>query len=143
MSEVERQDGRRKRRKLSHHGRSLISSIQDDTPPDHSTGHNFASINVDGGYNHFGDTITINQTVNCGPTGVQSAQAKQYDTLLESLTFQRMDARHANIITALPETCQWVFNHPHFLVWEGHSRDPDHHGFLWLKVSRDVVNRLS
>lgn len=62
------------------------------------------------------------------------AQQNQYRILLDSLTFDRMDARLRNIATALPDTCRWLFQHPTFRSWTGELQTFEEcHGFLWIK----------
>lgn len=53
--------------------------------------------------------------------------------LLESLTYDRMDARLRNVATAVPNTCQWLFSHERFRAWADPSQMPQHLGFLWIK----------
>jgi hypothetical protein len=57
----------------------------------------------------------------------------KYQRLLQSLTFERMDARLLNITNALPQTCQWVFKEEKFKMWIARIKIEDHHGFLWIK----------
>ncbi|KAJ9661139.1 hypothetical protein H2198_002083 [Neophaeococcomyces mojaviensis] len=60
-------------------------------------------------------------------------QPGKYDILLQSLTFERMDARLRNVAKALPKTCEWLFRHKQFAAWIDDSKADDHHGFLWIK----------
>jgi Ankyrin repeats (3 copies) len=55
------------------------------------------------------------------------------EALLESLTFDRMDARLRNVTRATPKTCDWLFHHKDFEAWLQDSRIAEHHGFLWIK----------
>ena len=64
---------------------------------------------------------------------LQRSQQDKCRMLLESLAFDRMDARLRNVATALPETCQWLRSHPHFLAWIDEGRMQEHCGFLWIK----------
>jgi ankyrin repeat protein len=59
-------------------------------------------------------------------------QAK-YQRLLQSLTFQRMDARLLNIANALPQTCRWILKEEKFKMWIARKEIEDNHGFLWIK----------
>ncbi|PKK41011.1 hypothetical protein CI102_15285 [Trichoderma harzianum] len=60
------------------------------------------------------DTETTYPTTN--PTLLQS----RVEAVLNSLTFEQIDSRHATIKTQHSKTCQWLL---------GHS---NHHGFLWI-----------
>lgn len=95
--------------------------------PSRQHGHRYDNITIGGdGRAQFGDTITY-----CyhGP----QLQAGMYETLLRSLTFDRMDARLCNAAAALPTTCEWLIHHEQFAVWTDVSRNYEHHGFLWIK----------
>lgn len=130
----EKEHGREKRRKLNHFGSVLSSPSQDVALAGPSAGHSYPKISVHGGgQNHFGDQIVLNQMINCDHASSAAEQARKDKIIVESLTFERMDARSANIATALPDTSQWVFTHPHFQAWEGPTQSPEHRNFLWLK----------
>lgn len=58
---------------------------------------------------------------------------KQKQTLLESLKFEQIDARHMSIKSAHAETCKWILKNRQYLEWLDTSRLCDHHGFLWIK----------
>lgn len=62
-----------------------------------------------------------------------SIEAKNYNMLLESLSFEGMGARLRNVDPALSRTCQWLRNHKHFLSWAVPSRQQNSNDFLWLK----------
>lgn len=53
--------------------------------------------------------------------------------LLESLSFDRRDARLRNVTSATPKTCEWLFHHKDFKAWLQDDRIAEHHGFLWIK----------
>ncbi|KAF4967772.1 hypothetical protein FSARC_4746 [Fusarium sarcochroum] len=53
--------------------------------------------------------------------------------LLESLKFQQIHARKADIKTAYSKTCQWFLGHPDYLDWLDPGKRQRHHGFLWIR----------
>jgi len=120
-----------KRRRLneaeSHSTRGHNPAIQEDRnlcdkPP--------SNINVSGHGSvwqgdHYGPQINYYQPPH--------SSKKDECQLLESLTFLHMDARLRNIVTALPNTCQWLQDHERFRVWIDMKRIQEHGGFLWIK----------
>lgn len=74
---------------------------------------------------HLGDYIVYNYQ----PT-VDEDQRK-YNILSESLRFERMQARCSNIASALPQTCEWLFDGQNFQQWLTPTTS-DHH-FLWIR----------
>lgn len=57
----------------------------------------------------------------------------KYKRLVDSLAFERMDARLLNITNALSQTCRWIFKDAKFKTWLEQDYTMDHHGFLWIK----------
>lgn len=55
------------------------------------------------------------------------ASKELFHILLESLAFDHIHARLRNVAQALPDTCQWIFQHQHFATWSTQC------GFLWIK----------
>ncbi|KAI8279964.1 Ankyrin repeat domain-containing protein 50 [Colletotrichum sp. SAR 10_98] len=53
--------------------------------------------------------------------------------LLESLTFEQIDARQMTIKRAHAKTCKWVLETSQYLDWLDHTKRDTHHGFLWIK----------
>ncbi|KAF5497543.1 Vegetative incompatibility protein HET-E-1 [Colletotrichum siamense] len=53
--------------------------------------------------------------------------------LLESLTFDQIDARQMTIKRAHARTCKWVLRSSQYLDWLDHNKRNTHHGFLWIK----------
>lgn len=53
--------------------------------------------------------------------------------LLESLRFEQIDARHANIKNANTRTCKWLLHKSEYLDWLDTTKLSEHHGFLWIK----------
>lgn len=60
-----------------------------------------------------------------------SAEGKR-KAILETLRFDRIDNRHANIRAAHAKTCQWLSKHPHYKSWLDPKKFSEHHGFLWI-----------
>ncbi|KAJ9659952.1 hypothetical protein H2198_002842 [Neophaeococcomyces mojaviensis] len=88
--------------------------------------HQYGNITVgDNARAHIGDTIVYY------PNETQSQD--NYETLLKSLTFDRMDARLRNVGTALPMTCEWLVRHKDFIAWANISENHEHPDFLWIK----------
>lgn len=59
---------------------------------------------------------------------------KTIEYLMQSLAFERMDARFRNISTAMPMTVQWLLKHEDFLKWAArHHAANDPQGFFWIR----------
>lgn len=56
-----------------------------------------------------------------------------YDTLLQALTFNQMDARLRNVAAALPSTCEWIKSRDESRIWSEHHSVEENHGILWIK----------
>lgn len=74
----------------------------------------------------FGDTIIHNHRQPLPRTD-------KYETLHASLTFDRMHSRLLNVASALPTTCQWLFDDERLSAWTDTERLTEHHGLLWIK----------
>lgn len=70
---------------------------------------------------HQGDnngTLVHNHYYNQPVDGIDSRiEAEQCEKLMDTLSFERMEARLHNVKAALPQTCTWLFRHEHFLAW--------------------------
>ncbi|CCT72581.1 related to ankyrin 3 [Fusarium fujikuroi IMI 58289] len=55
------------------------------------------------------------------------------ETLLQSLSFKQIDARHENIKKAHRKTCKWIIKRAEYLDWLNPNKVDEHHGFLWIK----------
>ncbi|KAF9873253.1 hypothetical protein CkaCkLH20_09416 [Colletotrichum karsti] len=53
--------------------------------------------------------------------------------LLDSLSFDQIDARQMTIKKAHAKTCKWVLESSEYLDWLDHTKREDHRGFLWIK----------
>ncbi|KAI1262306.1 hypothetical protein F5Y18DRAFT_155535 [Xylariaceae sp. FL1019] len=52
--------------------------------------------------------------------------------LMDSLWFDKIDARHSSIKSAYGKTCAWLLSHPDYIGWLTPSKFSDHHGLLWI-----------
>ncbi|EGP91691.1 uncharacterized protein MYCGRDRAFT_32494 [Zymoseptoria tritici IPO323] len=57
-----------------------------------------------------------------------SVEARR-ESVLASLSFEQIDARHTNIRDAQRATCEWLLQHPDFSAWANKDRHP---GILWI-----------
>ncbi|KAL0780932.1 hypothetical protein CaCOL14_002267 [Colletotrichum acutatum] len=55
------------------------------------------------------------------------------EELLDSLKFDQIGKRHANIKANHARTCEWLLNHPEYTAWKDTKKYKQHHGFLWMK----------
>ncbi|OHF04435.1 hypothetical protein CORC01_00287 [Colletotrichum orchidophilum] len=53
--------------------------------------------------------------------------------LLDSLKFNQIDKRHANIKANHAKTCEWLIDHPDYIAWIDRKKYSRHHGFLWIR----------
>ncbi|KAK1658814.1 ankyrin repeat-containing domain protein [Colletotrichum godetiae] len=53
--------------------------------------------------------------------------------LLDSLKFDQIDKRHANIKANHAKTCEWLLEHPAYTTWIDRKKYSQHHGFLWIR----------
>ena len=90
-------------------------------------GYVFGAINIHGnGQVHLGDNYKAEAVA-------LSASEANYVKLRDSLWFEHFDTRLHNVKKPLSKTCEWLFEHPQFKVWESRSNMEVHNGFLWIK----------
>ncbi|KAK1772152.1 hypothetical protein QBC33DRAFT_463161, partial [Phialemonium atrogriseum] len=53
--------------------------------------------------------------------------------LLDSLGFDRMEARRLAIKKSHPRTCEWLLEQQEYMDWTAVSKLGEHHGFLWIR----------
>lgn len=100
----------------------------DERELDQQHGHSIGNVDIhDAARAHVGDNYITNHYHGA------ARQQSDYEPLLASLTYDRMDARFHNVATALPMTCDWLLRHPDFLAWIDDDRLDEHRGFLWVK----------
>lgn len=80
-----------------------------------------------------GSAILVQGDITHNHYHLQGSQQDKYDVLLDSLTFDRMDARLRNVAMPFANTCQWFFDHESFNQWIDRNRTQEHHGFFWIK----------
>ncbi|KAI1359844.1 ankyrin repeat-containing domain protein [Xylaria arbuscula] len=51
---------------------------------------------------------------------------------MDSLSFEKIDARHSNIKSAHGKTCAWLLSHPDYIGWLNPAEFAEHHGLLWI-----------
>ena len=59
--------------------------------------------------------------------------AQQKETLMMSLKFDQLDARHMSIKIAYAETCKWLLTKREYMDWVDQNKLSEHHGLLWIK----------
>ncbi|OLN94198.1 putative ankyrin repeat protein-like protein 4 [Colletotrichum chlorophyti] len=67
------------------------------------------------------------------PKNAKPMSADRRKTILESLRFDQIDKRHANIKAARAKTCEWLIEHPDYIEWMDPRKYAQHHGFLWIR----------
>lgn len=58
---------------------------------------------------------------------------EQRRLLLESLSFDQIDARQLTIKKAHAKTCKWLLKKSEYLDWLDPTKLIEHHGFLWIR----------
>ncbi|OJJ63582.1 hypothetical protein ASPSYDRAFT_53248 [Aspergillus sydowii CBS 593.65] len=83
----------------------------------------------------FADEIELDHDISSqhhdGDNTSLSQEAKQ--ELLESLRFDRIEARKGNIKSSHTKTCKWLLETPEYCRWLDTTELNDHHGVLWIK----------
>lgn len=54
------------------------------------------------------------------------------EAVLASLAFEQIDSRRSNIKTAQSKTCEWLFQHPDYLAWNGKESRRAQDKILWI-----------
>lgn len=114
--------------------RARLDRTDDEHFPIQRGGHDFGNINVTLNGSaplHLGDRFEFSKQGS--PQIATDGAIDKSEILLESLLFDRIDARERNVKKALPKTCQWLFQHKHFRDWESARGIDGHNGFLWIK----------
>ncbi|KAI1824905.1 hypothetical protein F4861DRAFT_530659 [Xylaria intraflava] len=70
-------------------------------------------------------------------TGIEATPNKERfrerrQLLMDSLSFDKIDARHSNIKPAFGKTCTWLLSHPDYIKWLTPTEFPQHYGLLWI-----------
>ncbi|KAK9800153.1 hypothetical protein SCARD494_01946 [Seiridium cardinale] len=53
--------------------------------------------------------------------------------LVDSLAFDQIDARLANLRPPKANTCSWMLTTSQYKEWKQHQKLTDHHGFFWIR----------
>ncbi|RYP81628.1 hypothetical protein DL770_005836 [Monosporascus sp. CRB-9-2] len=77
--------------------------------------------------------IQEKSTVTLSSIAGQEALQDQRKALLDSLRFEQIDSRQANIKAAHRKTCKWLLQHPDYVDWLDPAKFSQHNGFLWIK----------
>ncbi|GKU15980.1 unnamed protein product, partial [Fusarium langsethiae] len=63
----------------------------------------------------------------------QTNTGNRRQQLMESLEFDQIHSRRSTIKTAYSKTCSWFLKHPDYLAWLDSKKQPQNHGFLWIR----------
>ncbi|KAI0205233.1 hypothetical protein F4808DRAFT_277961 [Astrocystis sublimbata] len=58
---------------------------------------------------------------------------ERHRLLMDSLSFEKINARHEDIKSAHGKTCAWLLSHPNYIGWSSPAEFSQHHGFLWIR----------
>ncbi|KAK1503497.1 hypothetical protein CTAM01_04809 [Colletotrichum tamarilloi] len=76
------------------------------------------------------ENLTLETQLERQKTSTPSPDRKK---LLDSLKFDQIDKRHANIKDNHAKTCEWLLEHPDYTTWIDRKMYSQHHGFLWIR----------
>ncbi|KAI0536649.1 hypothetical protein GGR58DRAFT_380186 [Xylaria digitata] len=71
-------------------------------------------------------------TIGTEATPTREVVRERRRLLMDSLSFEKIDARHSNIKSAYGKTCVWLLSHPDYVKWLTPAEFPQHHGLLWI-----------
>ncbi|KAJ1323080.1 ankyrin repeat domain-containing protein 50 [Microdochium nivale] len=81
-----------------------------------------------------GNTFSGSTNINFnGGIGEEQRARVEKDACLRSLAFGEIHARHSDIVFALQDTCEWLFETPEFHRWRDSDDYDTHNGVLWIK----------
>ncbi|KAI8632076.1 hypothetical protein F5Y19DRAFT_472961 [Xylariaceae sp. FL1651] len=63
---------------------------------------------------------------------IEFVQANR-NNLMDSLWFEKIDARQSNITPPYGKTCSWLLSDPTYIRWLTPAEFPQHHGLLWIR----------
>ncbi|KAI0428333.1 hypothetical protein F5Y09DRAFT_290491 [Xylaria sp. FL1042] len=78
------------------------------------------------------ELLSVIPTVGNEATPTREAMRERRQLLMDSLSFEKIDARHSNIKPAHGKTCTWLLTHPDYIKWLTPAEFPQHHGLLWI-----------
>jgi hypothetical protein len=76
-------------------------------------------------------TSTASRKPKCGEILTLDEETKQ--RLLKMLRFDQVDSRHTTIKKVSGNTCKWLLSTSEYVDWLDNTKQPVHHGFLWIK----------
>ncbi|KAI1158830.1 hypothetical protein F5B18DRAFT_65083 [Nemania serpens] len=78
------------------------------------------------------ELLSVIPTIGTEATPSREVVRERRRLLMDSLSFEKIDARHANIKSAYGKTCAWLLSHPDYIKWLTPAEFPQHHGLLWI-----------
>ncbi|TGJ88459.1 hypothetical protein E0Z10_g289 [Xylaria hypoxylon] len=76
--------------------------------------------------------LSVIPTIGTEATPTREVARERRRILMDSLSFEKIDARHSNIKSAYGKTCVWLLSHPDYINWLTPAEFPQHHGLLWI-----------
>ncbi|KAK9420204.1 hypothetical protein SUNI508_06732 [Seiridium unicorne] len=70
--------------------------------------------------------------VELSPQGFQLSEHRRTE-LVDSLAFDQIDARLADLRPPKAKTCSWMLTTTQYKEWKQHQKLTDHHGFFWIR----------
>ncbi|TRX89494.1 hypothetical protein FHL15_009663 [Xylaria flabelliformis] len=78
------------------------------------------------------ELLSVVPTIKAEAIPDRKAAPERRRLLMDSLLFERIDARHSNIRSAYGKTCAWLLSHPDYIKWLTPAEFSQHHGLLWI-----------
>ncbi|RWA11114.1 hypothetical protein EKO27_g3988 [Xylaria grammica] len=78
------------------------------------------------------ELLSIIPTIGSEATPTREVVRERRRLLMDSLSFEKIDARHSNIKSTCGKTCVWLLSHPDYIEWLTPAKFPQHHGLLWV-----------
>ncbi|KAI0410495.1 hypothetical protein F5X98DRAFT_368766 [Xylaria grammica] len=78
------------------------------------------------------ELLSIIPTIGSEATPTREVVRERRRLLMNSLSFEKIGARHSNIKPAYGKTCAWLLSHPDYIGWLAPANFPQHHGLLWI-----------
>ncbi|KAJ2972729.1 hypothetical protein NUW58_g9126 [Xylaria curta] len=78
------------------------------------------------------ELLSVIPTIGAEATPIGKAVPERRRLLMDSLSFEKIDARHSNIKSAYGKTCAWLLDHPNYRLWRTPAEFAEHHGLLWI-----------
>ncbi|KAI0544071.1 hypothetical protein F4679DRAFT_577122 [Xylaria curta] len=78
------------------------------------------------------ELLSVIHTTRTGAIPTEEVVQERRRLLMDSLLFEKIDARHSNIKSAYGKTCTWLLSHPDYIKWLSPAEFSQHHGLLWI-----------